>query len=477
MKLLATLYWSSQPAETLNDYGPTGAVITRSITVAESHDGSDLTYERLTAPDDVANSINGNADLWLERALDTAAVSGQIAQVIVKARAARINATNCAGQYDVVMNGAKVGTADTLTATITNYSRTFTTDPADGQPWTNAKINGKTWGAVLSAQSTAPSFNRNPTASLYEWSVEIWGQDAQPSPLQVGAALIAPLVVPGAIAIAAGLLAVGCSLVTPTVTNSSSSTVASPAPIGVAAELVAPKVTVQDFETISRIETATLASTTPGPFRPTDPVELGDGDTDTILQDLWLSGTHAGTLAVEATAIAPGTIDGAIEHVEFKTFVGIYNTGVPYGRYVASRIRWITGGVSDSATIAIPAIMSIESPTIPGEFPLDIFERSTGPILKQPNGQPWTIEAINALTSIKVELDYNAVGFDIIQFAVAEIWVEASGIENRGTNKRPLEFPMQIGHGRKRISIGTNPTKTKLALPKPLKFTMPLGGE
>ena len=61
MKLFATFYWFATGGDAQRPWSD-GRGYHAPITVAESHDGSDLTDERLTAPDDVANSINGNAD-------------------------------------------------------------------------------------------------------------------------------------------------------------------------------------------------------------------------------------------------------------------------------------------------------------------------------------------------------------------------------------------------------------------------------
>ena len=436
---------------------------------------NDLTYRRLTAPDDVAELDQQQRDLWLERALDTAAVSGQIAEVIVKARAARINATNCAGQYDVVMNGQKVGTADTLTATITNYSRTFTTDPADGQPWTDAKINSKTWGAVLSAQSTAPSFNRNPTASLYRMVCRIWGQDAQPSPLQVGAALIAPLVVPerrNRRGPARGRMlaghADGHELETEHGRIAGTDQVA--------AELVAPKVTVQDFGR-SRGSNSDAREHDARPFRPTDPVGTSGTETRTrSCQDLWLSGTHAGTLAVGRRRSRRGRSTARLNTSSSRPSSGSTH-GRPHGRYVASRIRWITGGVSGQRDHRDPGDHEHRVADDPGEFPLDIFEAIDGadPANNRTDNRGRSGDQRAPEHQGRTRPQRRRVRHHPV-CGRGDLG-RASGIENRGTEQTTARVP------------DTDRTRTQAHLDrdepdedrnsrcqKPLKFTMPLGG-
>ena len=77
------------------------------------------------------------------------------------------------------------------------------------------KINNQTQGAVLSRLSTAPSFNHNPTAEACTNGLWITG-DKDGAAVAAAGRRRADRTAggPGAIAIAAGLLAVGCSLVT-----------------------------------------------------------------------------------------------------------------------------------------------------------------------------------------------------------------------------------------------------------------------
>jgi hypothetical protein len=57
---------------------------------------------------------------------------------------------------------------------------------------------------------------------------------------------------------------------------------------------------------------------------------------------------------------------------------------------------------------------------------------SSAPVAAQPDGGPWTWDAINALSNVKVEADYDLPAGEILSMIVSEIWVELVGVVNYG---------------------------------------------
>lgn len=158
-------------------------------------------------------------------------------------------------------------------------------------------------------------------------------------------------------------------------------------------------------------------------LRPTTPNTLGDQDRSTA-ESANVVGPASGTLTATASVIAdvsPGTI-GAIKYLIFHAR-GSHDEGRFTGAGVmtdvtASRFRWTVGFNSASATRN--AFTFSDDP--------DTFQEThTAQIPTQPNGNPWTLQAVNNLTDVKVEADYTVPGGEVLSMTVDEIWIEVHG--------------------------------------------------
>ena len=198
--LLQTLYWSGDPTFSLDDLEGTGASESRAITAAESHDANDATYEGLAVPSDGVN--DGHAVLTAHRAVGTASASGNIEFVRIVIRGRVTGGGGESATIYPLISGTSSGNVG-LTSTYTDYSFDQATDPSDGLAWTNAKINGKTFGVTLEGFYSAGAGAA--TVRVPEFRVEVWGtvgQTSTPSSVSATAAV-------GVAAAIAGLAVLG----------------------------------------------------------------------------------------------------------------------------------------------------------------------------------------------------------------------------------------------------------------------------
>ena len=126
-----------------------------------------------------------------------------------------------------------------------------------------------------------------------------------------------------------------------------------------------------------------------------------------------------------------------------------------------------SAGCSDNATIAIPAIMASSRHLIPGSSAGHLPTSAGQPM----NGQPWTIGRQRA-PGIRSNFDLTR-RVRHHQFAVADLG-RASGIENRGLEQTTARVPDTVGPPDMQTSRSGTDRQNRLALPEPLKFTMPL---
>lgn len=203
--LKQTLHWSSNPTFTIDDLGATGGTEQRAITAAEAHDASDTTYEGIAVQGDGGGN-SGDLLAYTDHAIQTASVSGPISFVRVVMRA-RVTGTNAQGTVQARIGGASQGSAANLTASYVGYSFDFPLDPGTSDDWTNALINGQSWGAELHAQESDADFPAAATLRMTEWEVQVWGPDVQTmSPAAAGV-----VVGVGAATLVANLVALSCS--------------------------------------------------------------------------------------------------------------------------------------------------------------------------------------------------------------------------------------------------------------------------
>lgn len=207
--LKQTLYWSGNPAFTLvdNSAGACPPTEARAITAAESHDANDATYESVIASGDGVE-FDPDYEAHVSRAIDTASVTGTISFIRMRARARFIGNgdTSNVGSWQPRINGTDRGSSAGLTGSFADYSQDFTTDPADSNPWTNAKLNAQTFGLHLRAAIVDTDHINSADIRLSEFSVEVWGPDVQT--MTPAGATVALAVSAGALV--AGLVAVSC---------------------------------------------------------------------------------------------------------------------------------------------------------------------------------------------------------------------------------------------------------------------------
>ena len=201
--LKQSLFAAALPTDVLDDYAGSGSTSANWSTAAGTHDSNDATRAVLSLIGDGAG-VSPAASYSLQGAFDAASVSGAITSLRVKFRARYTGtATGPTATVSPLLNGAEQS-ASTVTTAWTDYSHSFTVDPSDGQPWTNAKVNAQSFGVLLNGASGSDFDNWSLQVS--EVRVELWGADVQvltPSAAGVAAAV-------GAAIIAAGLVAVSC---------------------------------------------------------------------------------------------------------------------------------------------------------------------------------------------------------------------------------------------------------------------------
>lgn len=213
-------------------------------------------------------------------------------------------------------------------------------------------------------------------------------------------------------------------------------------------------------------------------MRATTPANLGDADasTETARTTTTALGPASapGSAVTEATVMADPSIPfaGSISHVVFRCLAYVVDVGPRWGGSWGiapnSRMRWTVG--TDSAESALinddPAVgggtpsaglvFHLEADGFdPGDFvPLDAFLH-TANIATQPNGQPWTLAALQQLSNVKVMYDYPA-NTEFADLNVCEIWADIYGPQ--GTKDTPIRLRLGIGQAVKKTMKMTTAT-------------------
>lgn len=198
--LKQTLYFNAAPTETLTDINGTNPLLGRNITAAESHDASDTTYHELDVPGDGIGT-DGLATTDVYAVVGTASTAGGLSFLRVKARA-RVTGAGSSGTWQPRINGTPRGTATALSTSFTDYTQDFTTDPADSNAWTDAKVNAQTFGVLLQAAELDANFPTAAVIRFSEFEVQLWGPNSQTlAPSAAGALVsgVTPTLVPNAV--------------------------------------------------------------------------------------------------------------------------------------------------------------------------------------------------------------------------------------------------------------------------------------
>lgn len=150
-------------------------------TVATLADGLDGTGSAITASDDVDIGVGGASGNYREEwTLDPATSAGTHAFIRIVSRTDRVGspALGIAARYQPSIDGVSRGTLHDVFAA-EDDAQQFTLDPADGLPWTNAKLNAQKFGWYLEAGAAgAPlSLDAVCTCAVVDFRVEVWGED------------------------------------------------------------------------------------------------------------------------------------------------------------------------------------------------------------------------------------------------------------------------------------------------------------
>lgn len=151
-------------------------------TAPEMQDGSDGTGSRIVCLDQGGPASGEYREDWV---LDTATASEPYSFVRVVTRGKRVDnlapTVTATVFYQPSIAGAKRGAGSALSVTPTSDTQDFATDPADGLPWTAAKVNGQRWGWWLVAFLIPPSqFDSSVEAWAVDYRLEIWVPEAIP---------------------------------------------------------------------------------------------------------------------------------------------------------------------------------------------------------------------------------------------------------------------------------------------------------
>jgi len=180
--LLQTLRAASGRVSTFNDNAGLGNALEIANTVAGTKDGSQATYDGINDAGDGFSSCD--SDLRFEYTFDPATAGGRIefVRIICRAKYTQLLAS-ISGTIAGSISGTDVAT-QALSTFVTDFQHDRTTDPADGTPWTNAKINGKVWGGFLHlVGNTALGAGE---VQCSELTLEVWGTVDPPVPLKMG---------------------------------------------------------------------------------------------------------------------------------------------------------------------------------------------------------------------------------------------------------------------------------------------------
>jgi hypothetical protein len=183
--LQQTLLWTATPTQGINDLANAGGLQTlRSISAAESHDGSDATFAKFRGTDDGFGPVDFDGEMFMWGPVTAAAVSGPISFVRIRARTSSLNTGPSAAFLWPVVGSTTYYTGPILCpGSATNGSADLAVNPATGLAWTNAAINATTLGAALRNTSADPNFMAVLDSFLYEWSIELWGPGIVTAPL------------------------------------------------------------------------------------------------------------------------------------------------------------------------------------------------------------------------------------------------------------------------------------------------------
>jgi hypothetical protein len=199
---------------------------------------------------------------------------------------------------------------------------------------------------------------------------------------------------------------------------------------------------------------------------PVTPANMGDADASTsTVTGKNPGGASAGDLENVATVVSdipPGIMVDDISHVIVRAACWYQEpASIPPEHWTAPRIIYTVDGVTATQTVTNDGVAldaGLASWPIhrqpdglsPGDVADDRFWIRTGEIATQPNGDPWTVDAIAALTNLGLRVTWNdAAAF--MELAVAEVVVEV--YTALGTQRETVEATLPIAQAVKRLTL------------------------
>lgn len=177
--LLGTLRFATL---TLQDFDATGTTGTfRTMTAAESKDGSDASYHGFQGFDDGGPSQGETHGFG---SLDAAAPAGTIEFLRVKLRAYGFTALGPgpSSQNLYLRKGsASAIVASIATGSFADFQADIATNPATGLAWTAADLAASDIGYIMYGQTSDPGFGSIFQMAVSEFAIEVWGSTSAPA--------------------------------------------------------------------------------------------------------------------------------------------------------------------------------------------------------------------------------------------------------------------------------------------------------
>ncbi len=146
-------------------------------TVAEMKDGNDATGSLLRGINEGDPASGAYREEWT---LDAATVTDPISFVRAITRVKKVDSSALLvglAEYQPSINGTPRGVEHAVEA-VANDAQDFAADPADGQPWTIAKINAQKWGWRLRVHFGIPTFFDDVVDCMaVDFKLEIWSPE------------------------------------------------------------------------------------------------------------------------------------------------------------------------------------------------------------------------------------------------------------------------------------------------------------
>lgn len=410
--MASTLQQALDPA-TSNAFTPTLLTTQTQATPAQLSDASDATF-------DYAESDDGSGTLLHDFTMDTLTGDLLIDFVRWKHRSKKTgSATSLVRPY---IASTQRGSQDNLTASFVNYSRDLSTDPADAQPWTVAKINAQTWGYFADVDG---GFGTQ-TMTMPEFEVEVWGwvnQTSTPASVSMTATANAGTVARGPVSSAPDSVVMTAS---GGIHRFELTTLRDP-------EAVTALGNQQGDGTVTAEVVARIAAKA---------ANLKDENLGTIVGDA-ATGPGADTLVADTSgtdkADIQGETDGPISYIVMHCYARMrQGDGAASHVDTASNARFTWGSGNE-------AVLTAAIPSGAYSSPPDQAHRQTGNITTIDGAAAWTwanifgVDGLLAASLWQLKVDVNPGVGEFADLDTAEVWVDVYGPIGQTPDKIELQ--------------------------------------